>query len=113
MSQICNTGFRGNRSVPAPVPIPDPDLLSTGFSTATKFVQKLAFTVLEAALFTFPESWPLIFDFLTFVFNFMFDLSPNLVPEPELEPELEPEQEPEQDVLPFAKAKSCTTLCEC
>jgi hypothetical protein len=38
----------------------------------------------EAAYF--PESWPLIFDFLTFVFHSTFDPDQNPVPEPKCIP---------------------------
>jgi hypothetical protein len=31
----------------------------------------------------FPERWPLILDFLTFVLHFMLDMGSNPVPEPE------------------------------
>jgi hypothetical protein len=48
-------------AVPVPVPVPDPNLLSTVFQ------QNLAFSMLETALF--PESWPLTFDFLTWVLH--------------------------------------------
>jgi hypothetical protein len=36
--------------VPTPVPIPDPDLFSTFFNNK-KFIQNLAFSMLEAAFF--------------------------------------------------------------
>ena len=51
-------------AVPASVkvPAPVPDLFSTGFQSKKKFVQNLAFSLLEATLF--PRGWPLIFDFL-------------------------------------------------
>ncbi len=49
--------------IPAPVPVREQDLISTFFQQQ-KFVQKLAFSMLNAALF--PESWPLIF-YLTLV----------------------------------------------
>jgi hypothetical protein len=48
---------------PSPLPVPDPDLFSTFFQQP-KFLTKLAFPMLKAALF--PESWPLIF-YLIFV----------------------------------------------
>ncbi len=66
-------------SVPATVPVPDPDLLSTVFLT-TKFIQNLAFSMIEVALF--PRKLALIFDFVTFVFYCMLDPGPNPVPEP-------------------------------
>jgi hypothetical protein len=54
--------------VPDPVPVPDPYLFNTVFNNK-KFVQNLAFSVLEAALF--PRSWHLIF-----VSHFMLYLEP-------------------------------------
>jgi hypothetical protein len=55
------------------------------FFKSKKFVQNLAFSMLEAALF--PGSWPLIFDFLTSVLHFMLDPGPNPVQEPDPKPE--------------------------
>jgi hypothetical protein len=49
------------------VPVPDPDKFSS-FLKAIKIAQNLAFLMPEAAYF--PESWPLILDFLTFFLIF-------------------------------------------
>ncbi len=56
--------------VPAPVPVPDPDYLAQFFSNK-KFVQNLAFSMLEAALF--PRRSDSYLCFLTFVLHFMLD----------------------------------------
>jgi hypothetical protein len=65
---------------PAPVPVPDPDYFAQFFNNKI-FVQNLAFSMLEVALFL-PESWPLIFDFFTFVLHVFLDPGPNPEPEP-------------------------------
>jgi hypothetical protein len=74
--------------IPVPVPVPDPDLLSTVFNNR-KFVQNLAFTMLEAALF--PRKLVSIFLFCSVLVHFMLDPGLNPVPEPKLdqEPKLE------------------------
>jgi hypothetical protein len=66
-------------NVPAPVPVPVPDLFSTVFQQKKFFLQNLAFSILEAALF--PRKLASIYDFLTFVLHFMLDTGPNPVPE--------------------------------
>jgi hypothetical protein len=53
-------------------------LILHSFSTTTKTVQNLAFSMLKQHWL--PESWPPIFDFFTFVLHFMLDPGPNPVP---------------------------------
>jgi hypothetical protein len=62
--------FKCFLSVPAPVPVPDPNLFSTVFQQQ-KCVQNLAFSMLDAAMF--PRKLASNFLFLTFVFRFMLD----------------------------------------
>jgi hypothetical protein len=69
---------------PFPVPLPDPDLISNVFQQQ-KFVQNLAFSKLEAALF--PRKLASNFDFLTTLLHFLLDPGSNPVPEPHPEPE--------------------------
>jgi hypothetical protein len=71
---------------PVPIPVPDPDLFGS-FSTKTKNVQNIAFSMIEQHCFS--ESWPLIFDFFTIVLHFMLDPGPNPVLESEADPEPE------------------------
>jgi hypothetical protein len=62
----CGSGSFGNVlvPVPAPVPVPEPDLFSTVFNNKI-FVQNLAFSMLEAALF--PRKYRLYFFFFFFL----------------------------------------------
>jgi hypothetical protein len=57
------------------------------FSKTNKIAQNLAFSVSEAVYF--PESGPLIFDFILLLLHFLLDQNPNPFPEPD------PDQEPE------------------
>ncbi len=66
--------------VPAPVLVPDPDLFNTDFNNNI-FLQNLAFSLLEEALF--PRKLASNLGFFTFVLHFMSDPGPNPVPEPE------------------------------
>ncbi len=64
--------------VPAPVPVPDPDYLAQFSTTKISILPLLD-------QHCFPESWPLIFYFLTFALHFMMDpgSNPALEPDPE------------------------------
>jgi hypothetical protein len=66
---------------PAPVPAPDPSNIHHSFPKTKNFAQNLTFLMSEAAYFS--ESWPLIFNFFTFLLHSMLDPDPNPVPEPE------------------------------
>jgi hypothetical protein len=63
--------------VTAPAPVPDPD----SFPKTTKLHKILSFPDVRKQLI--PRTWPLIFDFLTFLLQFMSAPDLNPVPEPE------------------------------
>jgi hypothetical protein len=52
----------------------DLTLEKTVFQKQNKIAQNLAFSMSEAAYLQ--ESWPLIYDFLTFLLHFMWDPDP-------------------------------------
>jgi hypothetical protein len=76
-------------SVVVPFPVPTCRSFGSGsgsrqylakFSNKQKMAQSLAFSMSEAVYF--PESWPLIFDFLNFLLS-LLDPDPNPVPKTE------------------------------
>jgi hypothetical protein len=61
-------------SAPVPALVPEPDITYQSFPETKKIAQNLGFSMSEAAYL--PESWPFIYDFLTFLLHFMLDPDP-------------------------------------